>query len=525
MVSMDPNGSTLGAYGPQYSPISTVSLVMGNNDCSIYNAGEWILWVLDKELRYPTAVARQKEAQAENPHAPPAPGGSWDGWMRLLKHRKSMPSSFPTGLVPMVSRLLEKWRVPHQIEDARTRPVEGIPEASRGGPIIDREYQLEAEVAGLREGRGVFDMPPRSGKTRTLIALVAKLGLRTIWIAPTDAIIRQTLRAFEDHLGPHFAVHQVGGKWEEGWVELGRVVLCTAATAVRLPPEFFRTREVLVVDEWHHGGAKTYREILKLCGHIYFRFGMTGTFFRSGDDAMAMHALLSNTIYKVTTTELLNLGYLVPGRVVYIPVEAPRLQCPSSDNRIVPQLKYGIQEHNIRNQMVAYTAAYLHKVGRKVLVLVATKKQGNHLRRLISGQVRPKADGAQYDPVEFLSTDRDRPTQQKILKAYNESSEVEILIGTSLVGEGVDLPAANALVYARGEKAEVSLAQNSFRPLTAIPGKRDALIVDFGDRHNKMLLNHSKQRLAFFHKEPIFSVEVLPSVKNFGLWVESINRL
>jgi hypothetical protein len=77
------------------------------------------------------------------------------------------------------------------------------------------------------------------------------------------------------------------------------------------------------------------------------------------------------------------------------------------------------------------------------------------------------------------------------------------------------------LVYARGEKAEVSLAQNSFRPLTAIPSKRDAIIVDFADRHNKMLMNHSKQRLAFFYKEPIFSVEVLPSVKNFGLWVGS----
>jgi superfamily II DNA or RNA helicase len=409
----------------QTESIPTINLVMGNTDTSLYNAGEWILWILDKELRYPTAVAKQKEAQAENPYAPPAPGGSWDGWIRLLQHRKSMPSSFPSGLVPLVSRLLTKWRVPHRIEDARTRPVEGVPE-HRGGHTL-RDYQEEAVRRGIEVGRGVFDLPPRAGKSLLGIDLVARLGLPVIWIAPTDAIIRQTLRVFEDCLGPHFAVHQVGGKCAKSMN--ARVVLCTSATAVRLPPEFFNTREVLVVDEWHHGASKTHKEILKLCDHIYFRFGMTGTFFRSGDDAMAMHALLSNTIYKVTTEKLRDLGYLVPGRVVYIPVEAPRLQCPSSDPRLVPQLKYGIQEHSIRNQMVAYTAAYLHRVGRKVLVLVATKAQGNLLRTLIAGQVRPRADGAQYEPVEFLSTNRDRPTQQRILKAYNESDEVEVLLG------------------------------------------------------------------------------------------------
>ncbi len=859
--SQGPGGPRPGAYGPRSGP-STISLVMGNSDTSLYGADDWILRILDKELRYPTSVARQLEATTFTPAVP----GAWDGWVRLLRWPKSSPPSFPSGLLETVQRQLRKWGVPFAVEDARTRPDMGFPDHPKH-PVIDRGYQLACEKVALETGRGVLDMPPRSGKTRVMISIVAKLALPTLWIAPTDAIVRQTLAAIKEFIGPHYAVHQSGSKNLEK-AKHARVVLCTAATAVRLAPELYDTRAALVVDEWHHclsgatailtdtgwrridalsvgsrvlsccgttpqwkritrvwnrtapttmlrittsvgvlevtsehkiytpsgkvkagdlragsivrvlkmpqsdqtrgtlqstrsvvsrarywktalyqmwrrvqqavfrgasddvlgkefddesrdaqgcdvqtipesgipeasfgtnegrcqsrqearsksqdarwdqasnpegndtiwaghrgqregydairnesvggfaaprvrGGvqntdrpktrrwrdmvlfgfraiekevgcrsrryqspeqargrrpqrrlaaeqwvgrdsdpsgigfearfstyssyvegrvlsievfkatcdsvfdleiadnhnyvaegilvsnsaAKTYREIMKLCDHIYYRFGMTGTFFRSGDDAMAMHALLSNTIYRVTASELVDQNYLVPGRVVYIPVDAPRLQCPTDDARIVPQLKYGIQEHDYRNQLVAYAASYLNKLGRKVLVLVSTKEQGRRLQRMIASQVRPRADGAQFEPVEFLSTDRHRNTQQQILKAYNESQEVEVLLGTSLVGEGVDLPPADALVYARGEKAEVTLAQNSFRPLTAVHPKKYAIIVDFADRHNKMLLRHSKQRLSFFHCEPIFSVEVLPSIKNLGSWLRSL---
>ncbi len=151
-------------------------------------------------------------------------------------------------------------------------------------------------------------------------------------------------------------------------------------------------------------------------------------------------------------------------------------------------------------------------------MLVATKEQGRRLRRLIQSQIPDRADGAYYHPVEFISTDRRRETQQAILKAYNETDEVRILIGTSLVGEGVDLPPADALVYARGEKAEVMLTQNVYRVCTAWGGKRDAIMVDFADRHAKKLMRHSQQRLGTFYRDPIFDVEVLPGIKYFGAW-------
>lgn len=491
-----------------------LTFVVGNNRVSVYNADPWIRWVLDQELRYPTAVA---EARAGGWRAPDEEPGAWDGWVRLFHQPKTMPAWFPSGLMATVERILQKVRQPYKLEDARQRPDEGVPEWPKE-PLADRDYQKPAVQKALKEGRGVLDLPPRSGKTQCGMAIVAKLGLPTIWVAPTDTIIRQTLRAFQKFFGDHFACHQIG---TEGLQKAAkhRVVLCTAATAVKLSPTFYETREVLFLDEAHHMAAKTFHEIVKLCEHIFYRYGMTGTFFRSGDDTMAMHALLSNTIHKVTSKELLELGYLVPTKVVYVPVEAPRLQCPSADGRVAPWLKYGVQEHDIRNQLVSYCAAYLSRMGRKVLVLVSTKAQGRRLAGMIENQL-PERAPTQYKAVEFVSTDRKRSVQQGILKAFNESNEVQVLLGTSLVGEGVDLPPADALVYARGEKAEVALTQNAYRVCTAWEGKHDAIIVDFADRHNRHLIKHSKQRLDTFYADPVFNVEVLPSVKFFGNWLK-----
>lgn len=410
---------------------------------------------------------------------------------------------------------------PFYLEDIRQRPQEGVPEFPKS-PLADRDYQKAAVKEALKQGRGVLNMPPRSGKTQCGMAIQSKLGLKCIWTAPTDAIVRQTMDAFQSFFGDHYVIHQQGTKNLEKAIN-SMVIVCTAATAARLPPEVYRSREMIMVDEWHHSAAKTYRkQIFPQCEHIYFRYGMTGTHFRSGFDEMAMHSILSNEIYRVTSHELLSMGYLVPTRAVYIPVDAPKLRC-GQGSFITHHGKHGIHEHEYRNQLVAYTAAYLANSGRRVLVLVGTKVQGRKLQSKISYQIPDSDNGGRYKACEFISTDRARGEQQRILKAFNEDGGVKVLVGTSLVGEGVDLPPADALVYARGEKAEVSFTQNVYRVCTASETKRDALIVDFADRHHRKLMAHSKLRLQYLHADPVFGVEILPSVKNFGEWLRRVH--
>ena len=498
--------------------IPNVVFEVGNTWTSILEADPLILDVFDKEARYPTPQAIALQSWAP----PVGEGNGWDGWIRLLKQPRTMYPYFPTGLLPLLSRICRKMGYGLCVKDLRQRPELGFPEfLAAGKGVVLRDYQENAINAGLEKGRGVFDMPPRSGKTATLVELQRRLALPTLWVAPTDRIVTQTVGVLDSQFGKNYGSHLVGSKNWEDFAKIP-VVLCTSATAGVLPQEFYDTRKCLIVDEFHHSSAKTFtHEIFPKCDHIFYRFGMTGTFFRSGYDEMAMHSLLSNTIYKVGSQELLNRGLLVPTKVVFVPVPAhPKLR--GAGKQFSGGFgKAGIHEHRVRNQMAAQAAMYLYQMGRKVLILVGTKAQGRELDSIL-GSFLPKAPvGSEFNSVEFVSTDRPRAVQTRILESFLGCQEVKILMGTSLLGEGVDLPNVDALVYARGEKAEVSLTQNAYRVCTAIPGKKDAVIVDFADRHHRLLIGHSEERLDTYHHEPTFTVSVLQDFSQLSGWLLS----
>lgn len=497
-------------------------LEVTNSRTQIYGAGIGELQHLSLELSYPSPLA---EAQARGYGIPAEEGTGWDGWYRLLHFPQKSAAWFPTGLLPRVKRICQKMGYPYELEDRRLRPVEGFPEFVKD-PIVDRDYQLAAADAAVKVGRGVLDMPPRSGKTRTMCEIHRRIALPTLWLAPTDRIVQQTKGVLEGFFGPNYVTHLIGATDVKEISRAGnkRVVVCTASTAARLSPEFYQTREVICVDEYHHAAAKSYhQDIFKKCDHIYFRFGMTGTFFRSGSDEMALHALLSNVIYKVTSQELLERGFLVPTRVVFLPVLAPRLRGVPDTSFHGGHGKMGIHEHKWRNQLVTQAVITLFQTGRRVLVLVGTKRQGRELAHMIGSFLKRAPDGCRFKSVEFVSMDTDRGIQGDIIESFLEGQEVKVLIGTSLLGEGVDLPSADALVYARGEKAEVTLTQNAYRVCTATPGKEEAVIVDFADRHNKKLMGHSLERLGIYHAESTFSVDVLQHPNEFVGWLQGVS--
>ena len=86
-----------------------------------------------------------------------------------------------------------------------------------------------------------------------------------------------------------------------------------------------------------------------------------------------------------------------------------------------------------------------------------------------------------------------------MLRDFREG-RITTLIGTSVLGEGVDLPCAETLILASGGKAESQVIQNVGRVLRNFKGKLDALIIDFDDRDEGTLEDHSDIRFSYYEK-------------------------
>jgi superfamily II DNA or RNA helicase len=408
----------------------------------------------------------------------------WDGKRRLLKKN----GIFFSGLVPRVIWVLRKWNLPPVIIDMRVRPKRGPERWALPEGYQLRDYQQAAIEEALRYGRGVIDSPPRTGKTIMMAALVQQLNCRTVITAPTEAIARQTYDRLIELLAGHEGSKGspddfyllVGGRPKTRGAlrafKMARVFIATANTAVLMTEYFWKDILCLIVDERHHQASKMYYKINNLALNAYFRWGFTGTNYRSkAEEQLGLEACLGRTVARYSIAEMIDRGVLCSGEVEFWPVDFPGIKCRKFAEAYVG----GIVESSLRNEYIAAAAKELMVDRRKVLILVHRIVHGEQLAQLIPGsQFVQGADGAEV----------------RSAVARLDSGELECLIGSPVVGEGLDCPAVDALVYAKGYKARVTHTQDAFRVLTGGQGKRSARIIDFADQQNHKLLEHSRER-------------------------------
>jgi superfamily II DNA or RNA helicase len=439
----------------------------------------------------------------------------WDGWVHLARFPAPGVALVPAGLLELAQAALASTGVQAQVVDHRVRTEPGVPDPAT---IPLRPYQRAAVAALMDAGQGVLDMPPRSGKTRTAIEAVRQVALPALWIVPTLNIGKQTQAAAEEFMGRNWAVFVSGNAAAEEAAG-APVVIVTPNTAAALSDAFYATRKVLVMDECHHQAASTWRTISNRTPHIWWRWGMSGTFFRSGEDDLAMRAVLSRVVYRVTAQELVDMGNLVTGDVVFLPVLCALVPSSPGKSFQAGVGAKGIFRNDFRSQLAAWAAASLCAAGKRTVVLVGTKEQGRTITEALEAAL-PRDTTSPWKAAEFISTDRPSKVCQDVLAAFTAGNGVRVLIGTSMIGEGTDLPTSDALVYAMGGKAEVSHTQAAYRVITAVPGKRRAIIVDFADRHNPTLLRHSEERLRTYVGQPVFRTHVLQQVEEFQGWLQ-----
>jgi superfamily II DNA or RNA helicase len=251
-------------------------------------------------------------------------------------------------------------------------------------------------------------------------------------------------------------------------------------------PKLFHRFDCLMVDEFHHAAAKTYKKINKQCLNAFYRYGFTGTFVRSSGDDMEMLGVLSNVIFKLTTSELIRMGFLVKPYISMVQYDLPKMKC-----RYQEAYNYLIQDVQLHD-LIAKISNNTVKEKKQTLVVVRRKEHGKAISEMIDGAV-------------YLDGDSPSKYREEMKQAFIDK-KIKCIVATNIFGEGIDIPTIDVYINARFEKTEIWTKQGIGRALRKTPGKEKAEVYDFYITGHPALKKHSEERTASYQKEDEFVI-------------------
>jgi superfamily II DNA or RNA helicase len=281
---------------------------------------------------------------------------------------------------------------------------------------------------------------------------------------------------------------------------------------------YLRSVRFLIVDEAHRSSGATFFKIINACINAYWRLSLTATPLMKGnrEDDLKLIASSGNVIYRVTNGQLIARGILAEPHFSF--VEVPGFIMPDGKkpyrHEYPAVYREGIVKNETRNSLVVEEALNLVKEGRQTVVLVKHIEHGKTLERLFA------AAGAK---ALWLSGSDDGDERERGLNKLR-SGEINILIASTILDEGLDCDVISAIVLAGGEKSKISLFQRVGRSVRAKKGDilerlgNTAKVVDFIDTGDPRLMKHSATRYKSVKSEDGWVIDPAPDGGPFRMY-------
>lgn len=265
--------------------------------------------------------------------------------------------------------------------------------------------------------------------------------------------------------------------------------------------------ECVIMEEAHEASGNSYYDIMRHCVNAHYRLALTATPFMKEDEEanMRLMACCGPVGYRVTEKQLIDAGILAKPFFKYVTIKnrPPKLYRHTGWQAAY---RLGVVECKERNELVVAEAVKAHRYGLSVMALVQHTAHGDLLKHMLT------LAGLR---VRFISGECDHATRKAALKELADK-KIDVLIGTTILDVGVDVPATGMIILTGAGKAEVALRQRIGRGLRAKKsGPNVAFIVDFEDIFNDHLKVHYQQRHAIVAGTPGFAENIIPSGTDF----------
>lgn len=457
--------------------------------------------------------------------------GNWDGRSSFFDFRSG---TFPAGFVNFVAAHLtragytvHRVRKPLPLPQGPENPkVDEFPEDPR------YDYQMEVVNRLCKHGSMIAQVATGGGKSRIARLAFMRINRPTLFLTTRGILMYQMKDTFEKDLGVACSVlgdgqfghvgpdgRQYIKKMSVGMVQTlvsrlqepnpdDPVDVQNRQTAIRNQTiELLGKFEFVIGEEAHEASGNSYYEILRHCKNAHYRLALTATPFMKDDEEsnMRLMAAFGPIGIKVTEKMLIDRGILARPIFKYLPLTIkPNHLMRGTGWQAAYRL--GIVQNEQRNGMIIEEAARAARHGLSTMILIQQKKHGATLEQALN---------ARGVKARFIDGDSDQTERKHALKQL-ASREIDVLIGSTILDVGVDVPAVGMVILAGGGKAEVALRQRIGRGLRAKKkGPNIALIADFADDFNMHLKSHAQQRYQIVKDTEGFGENILAAGADF----------
>lgn len=265
--------------------------------------------------------------------------------------------------------------------------------------------------------------------------------------------------------------------------------------------------ELVIIEEAHEVSGNGFFEVMRQCKSAYYRLALTATPFMKGSEESNMRLMACSGSIAIEISEklLIDRGILAKPYFKYISQpERPKKLFKTTGWK--DAYVYGITQNEFRNRAICFEATRAVSYGLSTIILVQHKDHGKLLLEML------KAMGVR---VAYIAGEHKQQERQNVLNKLAKN-EIDVVIGSTILDVGVDMPAVGMGILAGGGKAEVSLRQRVGRVLRAKKLFANvAFVVDFDDEHNNHTRNHAQQRKSIIMATEGFAENVLNPGEDF----------
>ena len=244
----------------------------------------------------------------------------------------------------------------------------------------------------------------------------------------------------------------------------------------------------VLVSNCHHSAADSWYTVFNNFPNASIRLGLTGTIDKTKPvQEMKLYACTGSVLTRVSNEYLINRGYSAKPKCILFKVDRPEL----GEMDYPEAYQLGIVESADRNRMITAICDKETDSNNKVLVLVEHIEHGEILEDAMQ-----KLNKHVYFTNGQLSSD----TREELLNRLR-NGQLDVLISSNILDEGIDVSGINAVVYARGMKSMRKLLQGIVRGLRLKEDGSPLRFYDFIDDMHLTLLNHSMDRYKTLKSE------------------------